>query len=178
MFDLKTLIIAVVAALLFGMSSSGYVAWQVRSAKADLALLDLRSTYDRASAKAAEDTRSLEHSLQEKLAKLGNKAREEDLEIDQRVAGVVAGTDSLLQAAAHKRLSADSCDPGVARRGAAATSAAYLYSQLLGASQRLAEGLAEEADRARKSGVSCEVAYDLVRKGLKDIAKGPGLAGG
>jgi len=177
MFDLKVLIIAVGAALAIGLGAGGYTAWQIRSTQADLDLLGLRKTFDDATAAAKEEARQAEQALQLQINELGKKARDEQKQITDNVAAAGDSTTGLLKAA-DQRISAAACDPGVARRGQAATSAAFLYSQLLGESQHLAKGLAEEADRARAAGASCEVAYDLVRKGLKGLAKGPVVAGG
>lgn len=177
MFDLKVLIIAIGAALMGGVCVGGLVAWEMRDTKASLQLLDLRATFDSATAKALEETRMVERDLQAKIDELGKRGSDENLQIAANAAAAGDSTSGLLQATAD-RFSATACDPGVARRGEAATSAAFLYSQLLGESQQLAKGLAEEADRARSAGASCEIAYDLVRRGLKSITKGPALAGG
>lgn len=177
MVDLKVVIIAVITALLLGAGAGGYAGWSTRDTKANLQLLDLRNTYDNSLAKAKDDSRAVEQTLQGKIDALGEKGRDETNRIDSNAASAGDSTDGLLQAAT-EHLSTTACDPGVARRGQAATSAAFLYSQLLGESQHLAKGLAEEADRARSAGASCEVAYDLVRGGLKGLAKGPAVTGG
>lgn len=177
MFDLKMLIIAVGAALVSGAAVGGWLAWDIRDTKANLQLLDLRTTYDTATAKAKDAAHQVERDLQDKIDELGKKGSDENRQITANVAAAADSTGGLLQAAA-TRFSAAACDPGVARRGQAATDTAFLYSQLLGESQLLAKGLAEEADRARSAGASCEIAYDLVRRGLKSIAKGPALTGG
>ena len=177
MFDLKAIIIAAGIALAIGLGAGGYTAWQIRSTQADLDLLGLRKTFDDATAKANEESRRTEQALQLQINDLGKKARYEHDQIGRNDVAAADSTDGLLKAA-DKRFSAAACDPGVARRGKAATSAAFLYSQLLGESQQLAKGLAREADSARARGASCEVAYDLMRKGLKGIAEGPAVAGG
>lgn len=177
MFDLKVLLLAVCASILAGAAGGGYAAWQYQGVKANNQLLELRRTYDTATTAAKDQSRAVEQGLQRTINDLSKKARDESNQIDSRVAVVASGTDSLLHAA-DQHLSAAACDPGVARRGEAATSAAYLYSQLLGESQRLAAGLAEEADRTRSAGASCEVAYELVRKGIGGIAKGSAVTGG
>lgn len=176
MVDLRVLIIAALAALATGAGVGAWVSWDVRSTRADLDLLELRNTYDRATEAAKDQSRAVEQSLQAQINALGKEARNEVHQIDNDAAVAADSTDRLLQAASD-RFSAAACDPGVARRGQAATSAAYLYSQLLDASQRLAAGLAKEADRARAAGASCEVAYDLVRKGLLGVSKGPAVTG-
>lgn len=177
MFDLKLLIIAVGAALVSGAAVGGWVAWEMRDTKAQLQLLDLRDTFDKATATAKDAAHLVELDLQDKMDSLGKKGRDETQQINANVTAAADSTGGLLQAAT-TRFSATACDPGVARRGQAATNTAFLYSQLLGESQLLAKGLAEEADRARSAGASCEIAYDLVRRGLKSITKGPAFAGG
>jgi hypothetical protein len=177
MFDLKTLVIAVGAALLGGAAVGGWLAWDIRSTRADVQLLKLTATYQVATAAAKEQSLVVERDLQVQINTLSQKGRDKDHEIDNHAAAVADSTGGLLQAAASS-FSAATCDPGVARRGAAATRAAALYSELLGESQLLAKGLAEEADRARSAGASCEVAYDLVRKGIGGLAKGPAVTGG
>lgn len=160
------LTLALLAALACGM----VVGWKERDTQANLQLLDLRKTYDDATAKAKDESRAVEQAMQVKINDVGKEARDESHQIDSRSAIADASTDGLLNAAVGS-IRATTCDPGVARRGEAATSAAYLYSQLLGESQRLAKGLAEEADRARAAGVSCEVAYETVREGLKRMGR-------
>lgn len=177
MVDLRVVIIAVLAALAAGAGVGAWTAWDVRSTQADLDLLGLRNTYDAATAAAKEESQAVGRSLQLQINDLSKKARDEVHQIDSDAAAVVGSTDGLLHAA-DQRLSAAACDPGVARRGQAATSAAYLYSQLLEASQHLAAGLAREADRSRAAGASCEVAYDLVRRGLMGLSEGPAVTGG
>lgn len=177
MIDVRVLIIALGAALLGGAFIGGWVAWDVRDTRAELQLLDLRSTFDTATAAAKDQSHAVELELQDKIDELGKRGRDENLQIAANVTAADDSTGGLLQAA-NDRLSAATCDPGVARRGQAAADAAFLYSQLLAESQLLAKDLAEEADRTRSAGSSCEVAYDLVRRGLKSITKGPALAGG
>lgn len=153
-----------------GILVGAFLAWEARSTEADLQLLELRTTFDKALATAREESNAVEQDLQAKINGVGQSAHDEAQQIDANNADAVVSTDGLLDAAA-RSISASACDPGVARRGAAATSAAYLYSQLLGESQRLARGLAEEADRSRLAGASCEVAYDTVREGLKRMGR-------
>lgn len=176
MYDLKILVIAVVAALLGGSAVGAWVAWDVRSTRATVQLYELRKTFDDATAAAKADNLVVERDLQLQINTLSNKGREDDNRINTHAAAVADSTGGLLQAAAAS-FSTATCDPGVARRGQAATRAAALYSELLGESQLMAKGLAEEADRARSAGTSCEVAYDLVRKGIGGLAKGPAVTG-
>jgi hypothetical protein len=175
--EIKAVIIAVGAALVIGAGAGGYAAWQYRAMKADNDLLDLRNTFDSATAAAKEQSLGVERELQAQINQVSQKGRDENQKIESNAAVAASTTGSLL-AAADQRFSATACDPGVARRGAAATSAAYLYSQLLGESQRLAEGLAKEADSARSRGQSCEAAYDTVRRGLDLLRKGAAVTAG
>lgn len=176
MFDTKVLIIAVVAALLGGAAVGAWLAWDIRDTRATVQLLELKDTFETAVAKAKEDNLVVERDLQLQVNELSKKGRENGKTIDTHAAAVDDSTGGLLQAAAAS-ISTAACDPGVARRGASATRAAALYSELLGESQHMAKGLAEEADRARSAGASCEVAYDLVRKGIGGLAKGPAVTG-
>lgn len=176
MFDLKTLIIATVAALLGGAAVGAWLAWDIRDTRATVQLLELRGTFETAVAAAKEDNLAVERDLQLQINQLSQKGRDDGQKITNNAAAVADSTGGLLQAAAAS-FSTATCDPGVARRGASATRAAALYSELLRESQYVAKGLAEEADRARSAGASCEVAYDLVRKGIGGLAKGPALTG-
>lgn len=176
MFDTKVLIIAVLAALLGGAAVGAWVAWDIRDTRATVQLLELRKTFDDATAAAKADNLVVERDLQQQINTLSQKGRENDKTIDANAAAVTDSIGGLLQAVA-AGLGPATCDPGVARRGASATRAAALYSELLTESQHMAKGLAEEADRARSAGASCEVAYDLVRKGIGGLAKGPALTG-
>ncbi|QBJ04548.1 Rz-like spanin [Pseudomonas phage Lana] len=164
MFDLRAVIIAALSALVIGAGVGAWVAWGVRATQADLDLLGLRNTYDTATAAAKDESRSAEQALQRQIDDLSEKARDDRHEIDTDVAVAGDTTDGLLHAAANLRYSASACDPGVARRGQAATKAALLYSELLEETQRLAKGLAEEAERTRAAGATCEVAYDGVKQ--------------
>ena len=176
MFDTKVLIIAVLAALLGGAAVGAWVAWDIRDTRATVQLLELRKTFDDATAAAKADNLVVERDLQLQINTLSQKGRENDKTIDANAAAVTDSIGGLLQAVA-AGIGPATCDPGVARRGASATRAAALYSELLTESQHMAKGLAEEADRARSAGASCEVAYDLVRKGIGGLAKGPALTG-
>lgn len=176
MFDLKVLIIAVAAALLGGAAVGAWLAWDIRDTRATVQLLELKDTFEQAVAAAKEDNLVVERDLQLQVNELSKKGKENDATIDANAAAVTDSIGGLLQAVA-AGLGPATCDPGVARRGASATRAAALYSELLTESQHMAKGLAEEADRARSAGASCEVAYDLVRKGIGGLSKGPALTG-
>lgn len=178
MIDLRVVIIAVLAALAVGAGTGAWVAWDVRSTRADLQLLGLRTTYDTATAAAKDESRAAEQALQRQIDDLSETARDDAHQIDTDVVAAGDSTDGLLLAAADLRYSAAACDPGVARRGQAATKAALLYSQLLEESQRLAEGLAQEAERTRAAGATCEAAYDRVKQKYGELWNGrAGLTG-
>ena len=176
MFDLKVLLLSVLAALLGGAAVGTWTGWEIRDTKATVQLLELKDTFETAVATAKEDNLVVERELQLQVNELSKKGREDDKTIETHAAAVTDSIGGLLQAVA-AGLGPATCDPGVARRGASATRAAALYSELLAESQYMAKGLAEEADRARSAGATCEVAYDLVRKGIGGLSKGPALTG-
>lgn len=176
MFDLKVLLLSITAALLGGAAVGAWLAWDIRDTRATVQLLELKDTFETAVAKAKEDNLVVERELQLQVNELSKKGREDDKTIETHAAAVTDSIGGLLQAVA-AGLGPATCDPGVARRGASATRAAALYSELLAESQYMAKGLAEEADRARSAGATCEVAYDLVRKGIGGLSKGPALTG-
>ena len=176
MFDLKVLLLSITAALLGGAAVGAWLAWDIRDTRATVQLLELKGTFETAVAKAKEDNLVVERELQLQVNELSKKGREDDKTIETHAAAVTDSIGGLLQAVA-AGLGPATCDPGVARRGASATRAAALYSELLAESQYMAKGLAEEADRSRSAGATCEVAYDLVRKGIGGLSKGPALTG-
>jgi hypothetical protein len=151
--------------------------WKERDLRAELQLLGLRNTFDAATLAANAQARTVEQDLQRQIDDLGKDSRETNHRIDSDVVVAESSTDGLLHVAAGTFAAATSCDPGVARRGQAATNAAYLYSQLLEETQHVARGLAAEADRARAAGASCEVAYDLIRGRLNGLTGGPAVTG-
>jgi hypothetical protein len=95
---------------------------------------------------------------------------------DARIQTVKAGADAVVADAAGQRLhdaardlaSRASCAAGgaaVAKRGASATRAAMVLSDLFQRADQRAGELAKAYDAARIAGVACEAAYDGVRGG-------------
>lgn len=137
------------------------IGYDYRDTKAEAELSGLAATYAKATALASEEARGKEQALQQSVDVLSNqvKANEERKRDDQRA---VDGTTRGLLDAAARSFSSAGCDPGVARRGEAATRAAALYSELLEGTQRVAKELARTADERGDAGRICEAYGDAV----------------
>lgn len=157
MIDLKVIALAALAAFVVGAGG----AWYERGVRADRDLLALTNTYTKAYAQAESDARQKEQSMQRTIEALSVEGKKNEQRTKTESAAADRSTDSLLDTA-RVRLSSAACDPGVARRGQAATRAALLYSELLEESQRVAKQLAEEADKRGTAGRICEAYGDAV----------------
>lgn len=163
MISLKKMIaIALGIGLLIGSTSGAIGAWHLRSvaadrdmAKAEAAALTLRHTFDVAVIAAQEDARTEERKRQDAANKIAGEARKDVQQINE-TAAVVDGVTGGLQHAASVYASSASCDPGVARRGEAATRAAMVLSDLFGQCTAAATRLAKSADLSRVAGTACE----------------------
>jgi len=89
--EIKAVIIAVGAALVIGAGAGGYAAWQYRAMKADNDLLDLRNTFDSATAAAKEQSLGVERELQAQINQVSQKGRDENQKIESNAA-VAAST--------------------------------------------------------------------------------------
>lgn len=158
MIDLKVTALAAVAAFVVGAGGS----WYLRGVQADRDLLKLTNTYTTAYSKAQGEAREKEQSMQRAIDALSLEGKKNEQRTQAESAAADRSTDSLLDTA-RIRFSATACDPGVARRGEAATRAAILYSELLEASQRMAKYLAGEADKRGTAGRTCEAYGDSIR---------------
>lgn len=130
-------------------------AWNLRGVEADRDLLALRGTFDTAVIAAQNDARLEEQQRQATVNKIAGEARKDVQQIDEAtaVASVVTGG---LQRAASVYASAATCDPGVARRGEAATEAAMVLSDMLGVCAETTKRMAETAERSFVAGYTCE----------------------
>ena len=115
-------------------------------------------------AQAVQAARTEEQRLQREANQVGNDAREKNAAADADGRGLDAAGDRLHVQAGKLAASAGSCssDTGAADRGASATRAALVLSQLLERADARAGDLAKAYDRARIAGQACEQAYDLV----------------
>ncbi|WP_176506349.1 DUF2514 family protein [Pseudomonas urethralis] len=132
-----------------------------------------------AQAQAADERqqREEEQRRQGAVDEVGENAREQNAAVAADVAGAGAVDDRVRAAADNQlaRVGAACGDPGVARRGEAATRAAGVLSHLLKRADERAGVLAAAYDRARVAGLACEAAYDQVR-GVE--TKRPGVMAG
>jgi len=115
-------------------------------------------------AQAVQAVRDEEQRLQREANQVGTDAREKNAAADADGRGLDAAGDRLHVQAGKLAASAGACsrDTGSADRGASATRAALVLSQLLERADARAGDLAKAYDRARIAGQACERAYDLV----------------
>lgn len=115
-------------------------------------------------ARAVQAARTEEQRLQREANQVGTDARKKNAAADADGHGLdVAGDRVRVQAGKlAARAGACSSDTGSADRGASATRAALVLSQLLERSDARAGDLAKAYDRALIAGQACERAYDLV----------------
>lgn len=142
-------------ALTIGVVVGSIGAWHQRGVQADRDLLALRGTFDKAVIAAQDDARAEERRLQTTTNQIAQEARKDVQQIDE-AAGVVSAVTDGLQHAANVYASAVTCDPGVARRGEAATKSAMVLSDMLGQCAAETKRMAESADRSYLAGRTCE----------------------
>lgn len=122
-------------------------------------------------AQAVQAVREEEQRLQREANQVGIDAREKNAAADADGRGLDAAGDRLHFQAGKLAASAGACssDTGSADRGASATRAALVLSQLLERADARAGDLAKAYDRARIAGQACERAYDLLLKAAKGL---------
>lgn len=154
----------VAVALVIGVAVGSMGAWAVRGQQADLDMAKLASTFATAVETAKDDARAEERKLQVQANKIAEEARKDVQTINESAAVVDAVTGGLQHDAAV--YASQVCDPGVARRGAAATRSAMVLSDLFGQCVETAARVAKEADLARAAGTACERVADSFRQSL------------
>jgi hypothetical protein len=114
-------------------------------------------------ADAVQAARAEEQSLQRETNQVGIDAREKNASANAYGLGLDAAGDRLHVQAGKLAAGAGTCtgNTGTADRGASATRAAMVLSQLLERADTRAGDLAKAYDRARIAGEACEQAYDL-----------------
>ncbi|ASV38990.1 hypothetical protein CI807_23200 [Pseudomonas sp. NS1(2017)] len=150
------------ALILLAMAVSVGAAWQVQDLRYSSQLAELGEAQALAITKAGEDARKEEQRRQATVNKEASNAREQNkaAAVD---AGVADAAGDRLYADA-TTLAATACgDSGVTQRGASATRAAMVLSDLLQRADKRAGELAAAYDRARIAGLVCERSYDSVR---------------
>lgn len=107
-------------------------------------------------------SRSTEQDWQQKSNQVGKDARAQNAAAAADGVAADAAADGMRDAASKLAASVGnvSCDPGVTPRGASATRAAMVLSDMLQRADKRAGDLARRADEAVIAGLACEAAYD------------------
>ncbi|MFJ4130886.1 DUF2514 family protein [Pseudomonas cyclaminis] len=162
-------LLGLVLLILVLMAGAAGVTWQVQDWRYGEQLADIDRDQALAITAAGEKARREEQRRQASVNKEASDAREQN-----KVAAVDAGAADAAGERLHfeaAKLAASDCtaDPGAAQRGASATRAAMVLSDLLQRADKRAGELASAYDRARIAGLTCERSYDSlsVRTGAR-----------
>ncbi|MDF3188004.1 DUF2514 domain-containing protein [Pseudomonas paracarnis] len=152
----------ILVAILLAMAIGFGGAWQVQDWRYGTQLADLGKVQALAITEAGNTARQEEQRRQSAVNKEASNAREQN-----KAATVDAGhadaAGERLHVEAGKFAAAACSDPGAAQRGASATRAAMVLSDLLQRADKRAGELAAAYDRARIAGLACESSYNVVR---------------
>lgn len=156
----------ILAAILLALAIGFGGAWQVQDWRMGKKLAVMGEAQALAISEAGRVAREEEQRRQSAVNKEASDAREQN-----KAAAVDAGTADAAGDSLHieaGKFAATACgDPGVAQRGASATRAAMVLSDLLQRADKRAGELAVAYDRARIAGQACERVYEGVRRGSK-----------
>ena len=145
--------------MLLAMVSSAGGTWQVQDWRYGKQLAEIGKAQALAITEAGNTARNEEQRRQAAVNKEASDAREQN-----KAAAVDAGTADTTGDRLHveaSQFAATACgDPGAAQRGASATRAAMVLSDLLQRADKRAGELAAAYDRARIAGLTCERSYD------------------
>lgn len=149
----------IAAGLIIGLAVGASGAWYVQGLRSSNTVSSLKESFEADKTKAREEGIAEGKRKQTLANDVAAQGRKDDEQIDKRAdaAGSAAGG---LQHDAAVYASAASCDPGIARRGEAATRAAGVLSDLLGQCGTAYSGMARIADQARARGLRCELIMD------------------
>ncbi|OYT82444.1 DUF2514 domain-containing protein [Pseudomonas sp. PGPPP2] len=140
------------------MASAAGVTWQVQDYRYGERLAEIGEAQALAITKAGDEARQEEQRRQSAVNKEASDAREQN-----KAAAVDAGTADAagdrLHVEAGKFATTACGDTGVAQRGASATRAAMVLSELFERADKRAGELAVAYDRARIAGLACERSY-------------------
>ena len=156
-------LVGLIGAVLYGAYSHGVtVTNSARDAQWETAV----ATQQSERAQAVQAARTEEQRLQREANQVGIDARKKNAGAAADAAGLDAVGDRLHVQAGKLAAGAGTCtgNTGTADRGASATRAALVLSQLLERADARAGDLAKAYDRARIAGEACEHAYDLVSR--------------
>ena len=146
------------------MASAAGVTWQVQEWRYGKQLADIGKAQALAITEAGNKAREEEQRHQSAVNKEASDAREQN-----KTADLDAGTADAASERLHvdaQKLAASDCagDSGAAKRGASATRAAMVLSELFQRSDKRAGELAAAYDRARIAGLACERSYEAIRR--------------
>lgn len=146
------------------MASAAGVTWQVQDWRMGKQLADIDRDQAIAITAAGIKARVEEQRRQSAVNEEASNAREQI-----KAAAVDAGAADAAGKRLHveaSKLAASACtaDPGATQRGASATRAAMVLSELLQRADKRAGELAAAYDRARIAGLACERSYDSMRQ--------------
>ena len=152
----------ILAAILLAMVIGFGGAWQVQDWRYGKQLAEIGKAQAIAIAEAGSSARQEEQRRQSAVNKEASNAREQNkiADVDARTADA-AGDRLHVEAG---KFAATACgDPGAAQRGASATRAAMVLSDLLQRADKRAGELAIAYDRARIAGLACERSYRAIQ---------------
>ncbi|KIQ08384.1 prophage PssSM-03 [Pseudomonas simiae] len=147
-----------VVLILVLMATAAGVTWQVQDWRYGRQLAVRDAAHALAVAEAGRVAREEEQRRQLAVNKEASDAREQNkaAAVD---AGAADAAGDRLHVEASRLAGTASVDPGVAQRGASATRAAMVLSDLLQRADKRAGELAAAYDRARIAGLACERSY-------------------
>ena len=149
----------IVAVILLAVVISAGGTWRVQDWRYGKQLADIDRDQAVAIKEAGDLARQEEQRRQKAVNKEASDAREQNKAATVDAGNADAASDRLHVEAV--KFAATSCgDPGAAQRGASATRAAMVLSDLLQRSDKRAGELAVAYDRARIAGLTCERIYN------------------
>ncbi|MFI7804349.1 hypothetical protein PSFL_54840 [Pseudomonas sp. DD1] len=151
-----------VALILVLMASAAGVTWLVQEWRYGKQLAEIGKAQAIALTEAGNTARHEEQRRQSAVNKEASDAREQNkaAAVD---AGAADAAGERLHVEAGKFAAAVCGDPGAAERGASATRAAMVLSELFQRADKRAGDLAAAYDRARIAGLACERSYESLR---------------
>ncbi|KGE66222.1 MULTISPECIES: DUF2514 family protein [Pseudomonas] len=144
-----------VVLILVLMASAAGVTWQVQDWRYGKQLAENGETWALAITEAGNAARAEEQRRQSLVNKEANDAREQ-IKAASADASVADVASDRLHVEASKLASTSCSDPGAAQRGASATRAAMVLSELFQRADKRAGELAAAYDQARIAGLACE----------------------
>lgn len=154
----------ILGAIVLAMVISTAGTWQVQDWRYGQRLADQARARTEAALEAGRVAREEEQRRQSALNRLGRDARDQNkaASVDASVADAAGGR---LHIEAGKFAATACGDPRATERGASATRAAMVLSDLLQRADKRAGELAAAYDRARIAGRACQRSYDGLRSG-------------